>query len=142
MVLKQEVIDAFNVLGLQPNVEQYVASTAYKKLALKHHPDRNYGDPSAHERFQEVGATSFIYDGDPLLIFRDVDRSAKHGQFVNDILTTLHCPRCPSQGQSMLSQTLLQGEHIPLMTMCHWMNTRRASSSSEGILIVFDLSDT
>lgn len=54
MVLKQEVIDAFTTLGLDPTVEQSIATTAYKKLALKHHPDRNFGDLSANERFQEV----------------------------------------------------------------------------------------
>ncbi|KII84274.1 hypothetical protein PLICRDRAFT_701857 [Plicaturopsis crispa FD-325 SS-3] len=55
MVLKQEVVDAFATLGLDTDVSQSVASTAYKKLALKHHPDRNFGDHSANERFQEIG---------------------------------------------------------------------------------------
>ena len=27
---------------------------AYKKMSLKHHPDRNRGDPSATQRFQRV----------------------------------------------------------------------------------------
>jgi DnaJ-class molecular chaperone len=55
MVLKEQVVNAFHVLGLDPattTVEK--ATTAYKKLALKHHPDRNYGDPTANERFQAV----------------------------------------------------------------------------------------
>lgn len=56
MVLKDEVINAFATLGLEPDVELSVASTAYKKAALKHHPDRNHGDTSAKERFQEVNS--------------------------------------------------------------------------------------
>ena len=54
MVLKDEVINAFATLGLEPGVELSVASTAYKKAALQHHPDRNHGDASAKERFQKV----------------------------------------------------------------------------------------
>jgi curved DNA-binding protein CbpA len=54
MVLKKEVIDAFEYLGLTPGSPQAVAEKAYKKLALKHHPDRNHGDPTATERFQDV----------------------------------------------------------------------------------------
>ena len=55
MGLKPEVVDAFRTLGVDPSVDQATASQAYKKLSLKHHPDRNYGDASATERFQEVG---------------------------------------------------------------------------------------
>ena len=68
MVLKQEVINAFNTLGLDPastTVEQ--ATTAYKKLALKHHPDRNFGDSTANERFQEA-SIFFTAAGGTLLI--------------------------------------------------------------------------
>lgn len=54
MVLRKEVVDAFAVLGLTPDVSQAEASKAYKTLALKHHPDRNYGDYTANARFQEV----------------------------------------------------------------------------------------
>ncbi|KAG6910900.1 hypothetical protein DXG01_006583 [Tephrocybe rancida] len=56
MVLKQSVVDAFNVLGVSPEASTKDAATAYKKLALKHHPDRNHGDSSATERFQKIGA--------------------------------------------------------------------------------------
>jgi curved DNA-binding protein CbpA len=58
MVLKQEIVDAFAVLGLTPDVAQSVAKTAYKNLAFQHHPDRNFGDSSANARFQEVNLLS------------------------------------------------------------------------------------
>jgi curved DNA-binding protein CbpA len=54
MVLKQEVIDAFEYLGLIPDSPRPAAEKAYKKLALQHHPDRNRDDPTATARFQDV----------------------------------------------------------------------------------------
>lgn len=54
MVLKQEVLNAFKILGVTPEDSQSEASKAYKKLALHHHPDRNYGSTTANARFQEV----------------------------------------------------------------------------------------
>jgi curved DNA-binding protein CbpA len=56
MVLKPEVIEAFNTLGIKVNAEEAAASRAYKKLALLHHPDRNRGDKTATKRFQQVAA--------------------------------------------------------------------------------------
>lgn len=61
MVLKPEVINAFRVLEIDPtSTDLKQATTAYKKLALKHHPDRNFGDQSAKERFQKVNIILLI----------------------------------------------------------------------------------
>jgi DnaJ-class molecular chaperone len=54
MVLRQSVLDAFNVIGISPDTPEDVAKSTYKKLALTHHPDRNFGDSSATQRFQQV----------------------------------------------------------------------------------------
>lgn len=54
MVPKQEVVDAFETLGLPVKADRITASKAYKHLALIHHPDRNHGDATATLRFQQV----------------------------------------------------------------------------------------
>ncbi|KAF8197417.1 hypothetical protein BJ912DRAFT_953355 [Pholiota molesta] len=56
MVLKPELLNAFATLGIPPESDQPTAVKAYKKLALIHHPDRNHNDPTATERFQQIGA--------------------------------------------------------------------------------------
>ncbi|KAJ1627589.1 DnaJ domain-containing protein, partial [Pavlovales sp. CCMP2436] len=42
------------VLGLQPGASETEIKEAYRKSALKHHPDRNPGDASAAAKFQEL----------------------------------------------------------------------------------------
>ncbi|KAJ7067730.1 hypothetical protein B0H15DRAFT_1027963 [Mycena belliarum] len=54
---KPEVLDAFRVLGLDIDTStQSEAAKAYKTQAIRHHPDKNPGDPASTQRFQKVGS--------------------------------------------------------------------------------------
>lgn len=46
--------DAMRVLDLHANVDASAVKQAYRKLALKHHPDKHRGDPDAERRFREI----------------------------------------------------------------------------------------
>jgi molecular chaperone DnaJ len=56
--------DYYEVLGLARNASEQEVKSAYRKLALKHHPDRNPGDPRAEELFKEA-AEAYGVLGDP-----------------------------------------------------------------------------
>ncbi|KAJ7043370.1 hypothetical protein C8F04DRAFT_1074557 [Mycena alexandri] len=54
---KPEVLNAFDVLNIDIDVATVDdAAKAYKIQAIRHHPDKNTGDPSATQRFQKIGA--------------------------------------------------------------------------------------
>lgn len=54
------VRDPYEVLGVNRNASPEEIKSAFRKLAARHHPDRNPGDDSAQERFKEINAAHQI----------------------------------------------------------------------------------
>lgn len=65
--------DYYAILGVDRNATTEEIKKAYRKLALKYHPDRNEGDKKAEEKFKEIT--------EAYAVLSDETKRAKYDQF-------------------------------------------------------------
>ena len=65
--------DYYEVLGVDKGADDSSIKKAYRKIAMKYHPDRNPGDKSAEEKFKEAAEA---YE-----VLSDADKRARYDRF-------------------------------------------------------------
>ncbi len=65
--------DYYEILGVSKSANQDEIKSSYKKLAIKHHPDRNQGDKKSEEKFKEINEA---YD-----TLKDENKRAQYDRF-------------------------------------------------------------
>lgn len=65
--------DYYEILGIDKSASEADIKKAYRKLALKYHPDKNPGDKNAEEKFMEAAEA---YD-----VLSDADKRAKYDKY-------------------------------------------------------------
>jgi molecular chaperone DnaJ len=68
--------DYYQVLGVDRNASDNDIKKAYRKLAVKFHPDKNPGDKEAEEKFKEISAA--------FEILKDQEKRRRYDQFGHD----------------------------------------------------------
>ena len=74
--------DYYTVLGVPASATQEEIKKQYRKLASKHHPDKNQNDPKAAERFKEISeAYTVLGDAEKRKQYDDMRRLGAFGGF-------------------------------------------------------------
>ncbi|MFZ9871005.1 MAG: DnaJ domain-containing protein, partial [Candidatus Kapaibacteriota bacterium] len=65
--------DYYEILGVERSADAATIKSAYRKLALTYHPDKNPDNPEAEERFKEASAA--------YAVLSDPQKRARYDQF-------------------------------------------------------------
>ena len=93
--------DPYTVLGVDRNADDETIKAAFRKLALKHHPDKNLDDPTAETRFKEINTAFQAIDtaekrhalergGNREFRFENFDFEGEFGAHFEEILKSFH----------------------------------------------------
>src|ERR671939_1071046 len=65
--------DYYEILGVTRTASEQEIKSAYRRLAVKYHPDKNPGDAAAEERFKEAA--------EAYSVLSDADQRARYDRF-------------------------------------------------------------
>ena len=68
--------DYYEILGVNKDASESEIKKAYRKLAIKFHPDKNPNDKTAEEKFKEISSA--------FEVLKDPDKRRKYDQFGHD----------------------------------------------------------
>lgn len=71
----------YDVLGVSKTATADEIKKAYRKLAMKHHPDKNKGDKASEAKFKEVSAAYEVLSDEKKRKNYDTFGSAEAGSF-------------------------------------------------------------
>ena len=70
--------DYYEVLGVARSASDDEIKKAYRKLAVKYHPDKNSSDKEAEEKFKQISSA--------FEVLKDGEKRRKYDQFGHDAL--------------------------------------------------------
>ena len=81
--------DYYEVLGVARDAELQEIKSAYRKLAVRFHPDRNPGDAAAEEAFKEAA--------EAYAVLSDAEKRARYDRFGHRATGSPGFPSAPMQ---------------------------------------------
>lgn len=122
--------DYYEMLGVERRATQEELKRAYRRLARKHHPDANPGDPNAESRFKELNKA---YEA-----LSDPERRSLYDRFGTDDPKKVQMSDPFADGLSSLFETFF-GAAAPFADMADMAGGRSAAPRGEDIEGYVDL---